>query len=197
MEGTGLFSWFSFLHRSNVQEDGRKEFNDEELETLRMISGFEEAEIVRIRRVYAGYCGLDNQLRKDVFVGIDWVSACPLKDRLLHIFGFNEHEQIDFQKFLEVVASFNSTGFGRREHKMRVAFAIQDLDGDGIISRNDLTEYLNRICGGVLSSADVEAVVEKVFAEASSDPKGDRITYADFQRVMAPTDFHIKLRLPI
>jgi Ca2+-binding EF-hand superfamily protein len=176
---------------------GLGKLNDEEMEEYRMFSGFEEKEVLQIRRAFYKYTGRDEFLTREAFLQINWVEISPLKDRLCAAFGFDESPSISFKRFLEVVASFNSTGFGRREHKLRVAFLIQDMDGDGLITRPDILAYINRITAEGMSTEDVNAMADHILAEASSDPKGEKITYTDFQRVMAPTDFHTKLRLPI
>jgi Ca2+-binding EF-hand superfamily protein len=174
-----------------------RKLSDDEMEELRMLSGFDEKEIYRIQSAFYNYTTGSELMTKEAFMKIEWVDISPLKDRLCHVFGFDDKAEIDFQRFIEIVASFNSTGMGRREHKLRVAFVIQDIDGDGTITRPDVVEYINRVTGGGLSTEEVTAMSDHVLAEASSDPKGEKISYADFQRVMAPTDFHTKLHLPI
>jgi hypothetical protein len=40
-------------------------------------------------------------------------------------------------------------------------------------------------------------LVDELFNECCLDPRKQKITYEDFQRVVATSDFHTKLRLPI
>lgn len=112
--------------------------------------------------------------------------------------------RIGFRRFLSAVADFNSASPFRRESKLRLAFQLQDLDGDGVISRKDLLDYLSLVCGAGLSDAEKEAVVDSILSDfdatqGDGDGKNSdaKITFSDFQRIVAPTDFHAKLRLPI
>jgi hypothetical protein len=50
---------------------------------------------------------------------------------------------------------------------------------------------------GVIVVQEQAAVIEELFHECASDVRKQRVMFADFQRVMAATDFHVKLRLPI
>jgi len=43
---------------------------------------------------------------------------------------------------------------------------------------------------------ELKDIVDEVFRESSSDNKMQYLTFQDFSRVLAPTDFHIKLLLP-
>lgn len=65
-----------------------------------------------------------------------------------------------------------------------------------------MTEYLTRVTGGHKafkegSAEDIEEVVDELFHECSSDPRKQKITFLDFQRVVAPSEFQTKIRLPI
>ena len=62
-----------------------------------------------------------------------------------------------------------------------------------------MTEYLTRMTGGPKESTkeDIDDVVEELFLEVSSDPRKLKITFLDFQIVLATAEFQTKLRLPI
>ena len=120
--------------------------------------------------------------------------AC-VQDRIAGSFGYDTADAIDFDSFLIGVALYNS--MGSREQKFRTAFRLHDFDDDGVISRPDLTTYINRITSGQLSDVEVKEMVNQVFIECSSDPKLDSISFSDFKIMISPTDFHAKLQLPI
>jgi Ca2+-binding EF-hand superfamily protein len=90
---------------------------------------------------------------------------------------------------------FNSPG--AKDQKLKTAFIIQDYDEDGLISKIDLKQYLTSISTNALSEEAIEKLVDRVFEESSSHDNQEYLSLADFQRVVAPTDFHVKLRLPI
>ena len=62
-----------------------------------------------------------------------------------------------------------------------------------------MTEYLMRMTSGAreCSKEDIEEVVTELFSEVCSDPKKTKITFLDFQRVVALSEFQTKIRLPI
>jgi len=101
---------------------------------------------------------------------------------------------IDFRGFLLGVSAFNSPG--NRDQKFKTAFHLHDFDEYNFISHEDLFKYLNCITAGGLSSLEIDEIVENVFSEISSDGKEDTISFIDFQRVIAPTEFQSKLYLP-
>ena len=191
---SGLYSFYYSIISPQQEENA---LPDELMEEYKMLCGFEGTEIYRLRKKYYEYSNGQEHLTADEFLAIEWVEANPLKDRLRCIFGFDAADKIDFRTFLETVSAFNCTAFGRREMKIRIAFRMQDMDGDGVISKSDLVSYLERTTAMDLPAEDISAVADNVLRECSSDAKYDKITYADFQRVIGTTDFHTKLRLPI
>jgi Ca2+-binding EF-hand superfamily protein len=101
---------------------------------------------------------------------------------------------LDFPSFLTGVSLFNAPG--KLDGKLRVAFRIHDFDGDNFISREDMTQYMRRVTKPDFES-ELEQVIEEVFHECASDARKQKLSFADFQRVLISTDFHVKLRLPI
>ena len=171
------------------------DIEDEELEELRMVSALEKKEICRLKRVFLDVSDGQERMTMDMFLKIECIRINPLKDRICSCFGFsNDSFDIDFKTFLCGVAAFNSPG--KLEEKLQIAFRIQDFDDDGVISKGDMHQYIQRIAGASEPS-DVELLIENVFLECSSDPKRERITLADFQRVVVATDFHAKLHIPL
>ncbi len=183
----GLFSFFVF-------QLGSSDISEEKMEEYRMLSGFKPKEIVRIRKLFLKLTSGTEELKKEVFDKIECIALSPLQDRICLIFGFGAEKQtLDFQEFLCGLALFNAPGM--KEQKLRVVFRIQDFDGDGIISKADLTQYMSRITRGNLSESEIGDVVKMVFEESASDAQLEQITFTDFQRVVAHTDFQAKLQL--
>lgn len=128
---------------------------------------------------------------------IEAIRNNPLKDRIALCFGFDEEcTALDFRAYVVGLALFNSPG--QREQKLKTAFKIQDFDGDGVLNKSDLIEYIKRITrGGGLSQEEIETLAKNVLEETSSDDKKESITFSDFQGVVAPLDFQAKLLLPL
>eukprot|EP01038_Epipyxis_sp_PR26KG_P011890 gene11890-15908_t len=186
-----------FLNALNIFSGGiRSDINPEYMEELRMRSGMKANEIHRLRHVFLKLTNGEEQLSKDTFMNIDSISINPLNDRICVCFGYSDQiDALDFKGFLCGLALFNSPGM--KQQKLKVAFRLQDFDDDGVLSRLDLTQYIQRISGGTLNETELKEIVTEVFREMSSDAKQENINFSDFQQVVAPLDFQSKLLLPI
>lgn len=215
-----------------------KELLEERLEELRMLSGLKIKEIHRLRAVFLKLAlegnstrsvdllnkEVDIKLRKDIFLSIPCVSLNPLSERIAKCFGFEEDvESLDFQTFLCGIAAFNSPG--HKEQKLHLLFRIQDMDDDGVLSKSDLSKYINLVTGDNLEEDEIKEIINEVFneigsakentnknidkvddennddeleqEETSDKEKDSVITFADYRRVVATLDFQAKLFLPI
>lgn len=188
-------SMLNFLKRFLPSSDGDSDLTDEKIEEYRMLSSFEPREIVRLRQVFLKATLQSEKMDKNNFFSLNCISINPLKDRIAVCFGFNLKSEIDFPDFLLGVAAFNSTG--RREQKLKIAFKIQDMDDDGVLSKEDLKQYIKIITNNNLPETEVDELISKVFLEAASDADADVITYSDFHSVVSKTDFQTKLHLQI
>lgn len=176
--------------------ENRCDFPEEKIEEYKMLSGFKQKEIVRLRKLFLSLTSGKEQMTKDTFVGIEGIRLNPLLDRICLCFGLEEDNAVlDFRGFLVGLAAFNSPGL--REQKLKLAFRIQDFDADGAISRSDMAVYIARITANTVTDEEVVDVVNEMFAESCTDPKQETLSFADFQRVVAPLDFQAKLILPI
>lgn len=183
-----IFALFSFKQSTDITE--------EKIEEYKMLSDFKPKEIIRIRKVFLDTTAGTETMSKDAFVNIEGIHLNPLIDRICLCFGLTEESSVlDFQAFLVGLSAFNSPG--KREQKLRIAFKIQDFDGDGSISRKDLAQYIERTTAKTLTDTEINDIVIEVFRETCSDPKQELLSFSDFQRIVAPLDFQAKLILPI
>ena len=170
---------------------------DEELEELRMLTSLDPDEICRLKEKFEELVGSEGgTFHKDEFLDLDFVDCNPLKDRLAICFGF-EHGIIDmdFRQFIRGVSRFNAPL--SKEEKLKLAFRLQDFDNDGVLNRTDVKEYLRRVTtSSSLQESELDDIVSEVFNEVLPNPTNPAITFQDFARCMAPTDFHTKLILP-
>ncbi len=175
---------------------GEQLISEEKMEEYRMLSGFKPKDIIRIYNSFKKYTDGGDYISRDTFLNIDGIRNNPLKDRISLCFGFDEEvAQLDFVGYLSGLAQFNSPG--KRDLKLKTAFKIQDFDGDGQIDKYDLIKYIERISSETLNSEEVEKIAKNILVESSSDPKQEFLSFTDFQRVVAPSDFQSKLLLPI
>lgn len=186
-------SFWSFF-TSLVKYD--TDLDEEKIEELKMLSGFPDKEIVRLRKFFLELTKGSEVMTKAVFVEMEAIKLNPLLDRICECYGLvDETSTLTFEAFLIGTAAFNAPGRG--EVKLKTAFKIQDFDNDGMISKKDLTEYMKRITPGTLVDEQIEEIVTEVFRETSSDAKQEFISYNDFQRVVILLDFQAKLHLSI
>ena len=152
-------------------------------------------EIARLRKVFLTATNQSEEMDKETFLAIQCISINPLKERIAFCFGYDDTTfTLDFSAFLEGVSAFNS--IGRANQKLKLAFKIQDFDGDQKISRSDLQQYIEIITANALTDAEVMSLVSNVMKESSSDQNLQFISLPDFQRVVVKTDFQAKLQLP-
>ena len=173
----------------------------EDKEELRMLSGFEVKEIVRLYNVYK-QCIDGNEeglMSLTVFLALPALEFNPLKNRIAIHFGFlNGKTEINFKEFVCGLALFNSQG--QRDSKIKIAFQVQDFDGDGVLSKEDLATYINLVsANGLTNEGDVEFMVEQLLNEsfAGQELRGEAIAFADFQRLLSAMDFQAKMRINI
>ena len=175
----------------------------EDKEELRMLSGFEVKEIVRLYNVYKQCIdgtGNDQGLMSlTIFLALPALEFNPLKNRIAMHFGFiNGKTDINFKEFVCGLALFNSQG--QRDSKIKIAFQVQDFDDDGVLSKEDLTTYINLVtANGLTNEGDVEFMVEQLINEsfAGQELRGEVIAFTDFQRLLSAMDFQAKMRINI
>ena len=130
------------------------------------------------------------------FLDIPAIEENPLRDRICFIFEFSDDENstISFKQFIFALSLFNAPE--RIEDKLQVAFRLQDFDNDGILNRDDLMKYIIRITNKNLDKETIVEIIHEVMEECASDPEVG-ITPANFQQVVAASDFQTKLHINI
>lgn len=171
---------------------------DEELENIRMLTQFDVVEVNRLHDKFLRYSEGSDGITGEQFSRMKCLRYNPLNDRILKIFGFDEKKTLSFKEWVRTVAEFNCHNLS--EQNIKIAFRLQDMNDDGVISKDDLIEYMNRITtqqngNQTINEESIESFVSNVIDETSSD--GQIITFNDFQQVIRHTDFRAKLRLPI
>ena len=163
-----------------------------------MITHFDTSEILKYKKRFLELTGGTEKLSKDEF--LSHISSNPLKERVALVFGYDQASSLNFHNFLVGLSSFNC--HGHNDNKLKVAFKLQDFDDDGFINRDDLRKYLvlvtppEKSIDEIVLADDVfdyDYCIEEVFRESSTD--GNVITFNDFSRILATTDFQTKLYL--
>ena len=163
-----------------------------------MITHFDESDILKYKKRFIELTNGTEKMTKEEFISN--LIENPLKERVAKVFGYDEVSSMNFRSFLIGLSQFNC--HGDNDTKLKVAFRLQDIDDDGVINRNDLRKYLDLITPEGKAEEEIELsndifdydyCIDEVFKEVSSD--GEVITFNDFSRIIATTDFQTKLYL--
>lgn len=87
------------------------------------------------------------------------MSINPLSKRLAFFY-----DGINFRAFVKMLAPYSPKA--SREDKVRHLFAIWDVDGDGVVSKEDMELLVRQTGGSALGDDEVERLVARVFEKA-------------------------------
>ncbi|KAF8055750.1 CNB1 [Scenedesmus sp. PABB004] len=122
--------------------------------------------------------GRKGYISAEELMGIPELSINPLAQRLVRQF-----ESVNFLDFARLLAAFSDRA--AYEDKVRFIFRAYDVDGDGLVTRDDLQIMLRQLAGSSLSDDDIGGLVSRALAEAGS-PGG--LTLQAFRDTLAPAD---------
>lgn len=106
----------------------------------------------------------------------------PFTDRICFIFSSENDDRWSFEDFLDMVSVFSEGT--PPEKKAEYAFCIYDFDGDGFLSKDDLSKLISSLTGGeILDEQDVTDIVSKTMEEADIDKDG-MLSPAEFKHVL-------------
>lgn len=158
----------------------------EDIDDLQLTSNFTEDEL---RRLHRRFKKLDKDgsgtLTTDEFLSVPELANNPLLERVFAIFDKNKDEEIEFKEFISALSTFSEKG--NKEGKLRFAFQIYDIDGDGFISNGELFQVLKMMVGSNLTDVQLQQIVDKTILEADLDKDG-KISFEEFTRMIDNTD---------
>lgn len=124
-----------------------------------------------------------------------------LSSRLVSVLtsAMPQADRISFKDFVIALAVFAPDA--RRDTKLRFAFKAFDVDGDSLLGRSDLMELLRCLTptGGsaqAMTQETMDMVVDKAMQEVDMDGDG-ALSYDEFVKAIAGSDFHSKLSLDL
>ena len=88
------------------------------------------------------------------------------------------------QDFVGLLSAFSTRSI--HEDKLRFMFAVYDIDGDGVISRDDMELMLRQLAGTGPSEEDLSQIVSRTFQDAGAGPSG--MKFERFARVLHDAD---------
>jgi len=105
----------------------------------------------------------------------------PLVKRVADVFDKDGSGDVDFTEFLQGLSTFGSKV--EKTEKLRFAFQIYDVDGDGFISREELFMVLQMMVGKNLKEEQLHYIVNRTLAYADKDLDG-RISFEEFESII-------------
>lgn len=96
------------------------------------------------------------------------VDPSPANEKLFQLFDGDKSGSIDIKEFLIGLSNFTSAG---KDDKLKMAFGMFDENGDGVITREELTKILkaNHMAS---DPAEVSKKAETILAQADKDGDG-------------------------
>jgi len=119
------------------------------------------------------------------FTKIPELANNPLLQRIISVFDTNKDDEIQFSEFLSGLSIFTSKG--NREAKLRFAFNVYDINGDGFISNGELFQVLKMMVGSNLNDVQLQQIVDKTMLEADKDKDG-RVSFEEFGKMISNVD---------
>ncbi|CAL1529418.1 unnamed protein product [Lymnaea stagnalis] len=176
---------------------------EEEITEIQKETGFSSNQIVRL---YSRFTNLDKSdqgfLRRADFLRIPELAINPLGDRIVHAF-FKESnsDTVNFREFMRVLARFRpvkknaqKNKLNDREEKLKFAFKMYDLDGDDLISRDELLNVLHMMVGANISDEQLGSIADRTISEVDLDDDKN-ISFDEFVKAMERVDVEQKMSI--
>ncbi|GFR51696.1 hypothetical protein Agub_g14140 [Astrephomene gubernaculifera] len=140
---------------------------------------FNQAEIESLyKRFRALDRGRKGYISPEEFLSIPELSINPVAQRLVRCC-----ECPNFTDFVKMVAPFSPRA--SRDDKLAFMFSVYDVDGDGFISREDMSMMLKQLAGSSLSEEDRQDIISRVLAEAGG---AERLDLPCFKAALGSAD---------
>ncbi|XP_074602613.1 calcium and integrin binding family member 2 [Brevipalpus obovatus] len=182
-------------------------FTDEQLDDYQDCTFFTRKEILTI---FKRYRELDPKIVPQVMTGDEAhtfalpmdrfekmaeLKENPFRTRICKVFSHDNSGNMTFDDFLDMLSVFSESA--PRDVKVYYAFKIYDYDEDRFITGKDIEQTCTALTKGELSPEEIAVVREKVLEETDND-RDDRISFAEFQHVIARapdflSTFHVRI----
>jgi len=180
------------------------QLDESEIEEIQKETGFSSSQI---KRLYSRFSNLDKDnkayLSHEDLRRIPELAINPLGERIIDsFFVSHDSEGINFKQFVCVLARFRKTTddsdkpcpLNMREHKLKYAFMMYDIDNSGLISKKNIEHILTLMVGSNKSSEQLTAIADRTMSEADEDKDGF-LTFEEFCKAMDKTDFQSKMSI--
>jgi serine/threonine-protein phosphatase 2B regulatory subunit len=114
------------------------------------------------------------------FQAVPGLENNPLVKRVMEVFDADHSGAVDFNEFILALSIFSSSE--HKEEKMKFAFKIYDVKGDGYISNGDLFHILKTMVGDNLEDVQLQQLVDRTIMQGDADHDG-KLTFEEFAKV--------------
>ncbi|KAH8739664.1 hypothetical protein FG386_001221 [Cryptosporidium ryanae] len=118
----------------------------------------------------------------------------PLVKRVISVFDTNKDGKVSFVEFVIGLARL-AVGTDPEE-KMKFAFDIYDVNGDGWISNGELFKVMKMMVGDNLEDQQLQQLVDRCIIQTDRDGDG-LISYDEFRDVVSHLELDDKLNLQL
>lgn len=138
-----------FIDHSELTEENidSPRYRPQSIEALCRATKFSEAEIKKIYRNFKAECPTGT-IRQDTFKGIyaKFFPCGTSSYRYAHyVFNTLDHNKTGFLNFEDFVKGLSILCRGSEEEKLRWIFCLYDINGDGVISKDDLYNIVSSV----------------------------------------------------
>ena len=132
-----------------------------------------------IKKAYKRFQATDNDKTGMIdyteFCEVLQVDPSPQGEKLFQLFDYEESGQIDVREFMIGLSNFTGAG---KDDKLKFAFMIFDEDGNGVITKGELTRIL-RANHMASNDSEVARKADTIMAQADKDGDGV-VTFDEF-----------------
>ncbi|XP_045398760.1 calcineurin B homologous protein 2 [Lemur catta] len=182
-----------------------------DVDSIRRETGFSQACLLRLHHRFQA---LDRDkkgyLSRMDLQQIGALAVNPLGDRIIDSFFPDRSQRVDFSGFVRVLAHFRPIEeedseirdlkkpepLNSRMNKLRFAFQLYDLDGDGKISWQEMLQVLRLMVGVQVTEEQLESITDRTVQEADEDGDG-AVSFLEFAKSLEKMNVEQKMSIRI
>jgi len=112
--------------------------------------------------------------------------------RVISVLDKNKDGNISFLEFVQGLSALSAGA--SNEEKLRFAFEIYDINGDGYISNGELFKVLKMMVGNNLTDIQLQQLVDRTIIKADEDFDG-KISFQEFKNMTKDLDIIEKMTI--